>query len=352
MTRRVARGAAIGILALAILGLGVWGTLAIWFRTPLGPALQAPAAAAWGLLSLAVLAILLLSPRRRAATAVYALAVAALLAWWSAIVPTNHRDWAIDVSRPSTGQIAGNRLVVYNVRNFDWRTETDMTPRWEDRIYDLDKLVSADLYADYWSGEAIAHTIVSFGFADGTYLAWSIELRRKHKQPFSALAGFFKESELIYIAADERDAIRLRTNIRHEDLRLYRLKVPVAVARGFLEAYIAEANALAAAPAWYNTLTSNCTTLVFRMAKLVEPGIPFDWRVLLSGYFPAYAYDRGALDTSLPFEELRRRASISERAIEADGTPQPLFSELLRVDIPGIAPCERCVATASGTIAD
>ncbi|WP_244642226.1 Lnb N-terminal periplasmic domain-containing protein [Chelatococcus reniformis] len=347
MTRRGARGAAIGILALAILGFGVWGTLAVWFRSPLGPALQAPAAVAWALLSLAALAVLLLSSRRWTAVAIYALAIAALLGWWSTIHPSNHRDWAVDVSRPATGEITGNRLVVRNVRNFDWRTEADMTPRWEERSYDLDKLVSVDLYADYWAGEAIAHTIVSFGFADGTYLAWSIELRRRQKQAFSALAGFFKESELIYIAADERDAIRLRTNIRHEDLRLYRLKVPAATARGFLEAYVAEANALAAKPVWYNTLTSNCTTLVFRMAKLVEPGIPFDWRVLLSGYFPAYAYDRGALDTSLPFAELARRSRISQRAIEADDAPQPLFSELLRVDIPGIAPCERCVAGGS-----
>jgi hypothetical protein len=345
VTARIGRGAILAVLAAAIAGLGVWGSLALWFRTPFGAALQWPVATLWAAASLAVLVALARGGRRRwQAIAFYGLAVAVLIGWWSTILPSNDRNWAIDVSRPTTAEIRGDTLVVHNVRNFGWRSESEPEPRWEERTYDLRKLQSVDLFADYWAGEAIAHILVSFGFADGTYLAWSIELRRKDKQAFSSLAGFFKESELIYIAADERDVIRLRTNIRHEDLRLYRLKVPPAMARGFLEAYVARANALAARPVWYNTLTSNCTTLVFQMARLVEPGIPFDWRVLVSGYFPEYAYDRGALDTSLPFDELSRRARISPRAMEADDVPQPEFSKLLRADIPGIAPCDRCMA--------
>lgn len=339
MIARFSRFALIISIALLIVAFGVWGTLAIWFRTPLGAGLQLPAALAWGALSIAAFVAVLALPRRRWVSAgVYGLALVALLAWWSTIRPSNHRDWAIDVREPSTATIVGDTLTVHNVRNFEWRSESDATPRWETRTYDLKTLRSVDLYADYWASEAIAHTIVSFGFADGTYLAWSIELRRLDKQAFSALAGFFKESELVYIAADERDAIRVRTNIRHEDLRLYRLRVPPDLARRFLEVYVAEANELAARPAWYNTATSNCTTLVFKLAKLVEPGIPFDWRVLLSGYFPAYAYDQGALDKALPFKELRERAKVSDRAIAADGVPQPLFSQAIRAGIPGIDP--------------
>ena len=195
-----------------------------------------------------------------------------------------------------------------------------------------------DLIADYWAGEAIAHTMVSFGFSDGQFLVWSIEMRRLKTQAYSALAGFFKQAELITLAGDERDMIRLRTNVRQEDLRLYRLTVSPEVARNALLTYVDEANQLAKEPRWYNTATTNCTTVVFKIANVVEPGIPFDRRVLLSGYFPDYAYDHKALDQSLPFAELRKRAEIATRAKAADDAESGAFSQAIRSGIPGIAP--------------
>ena len=164
----------------------------------------------------------------------------------------------------------------------------------------LSKLVSIDLIADYWAGEAIAHTMVSFGFSDGQFLVWSIEMRRLKTQSYSAVAGFFKHAELVILAGDERDMIRLRTNVRPEDLRLYRLRSSPEVARRALLTYVDEANELAKEPRWYDTATTNCTTVVFNIAKVVEPDIPHDPRVVLSGYFPDYAYDHKALDQSLP----------------------------------------------------
>lgn len=335
--RRILRALLLLVYALLILSLGAWGTLALWYRLPFGPEVRTGAAIAWALLMLGLLVALFIAPRNRVMGS-FVIAVSMLLGWWSTLQPSNARDWAPDVARTVRGEINGDILVLTDVRNFDWQTQADFTPRWEVRTYDLSQLVSMDLIADYWDGEAIAHTMVSFGFSDGRYLVWSVEMRRRRSDVFSAIAGFFKQAELAILAGDERDMVRLRTNIRPEDLRVYRLTTGPVVAREALLAYVAEANDLADKPRWYNTATTNCTTVVFKIAKAVEPGVPLDWRVMVSGYFPDYAYDHGALDQSLPFPELRERAKLSARAKAADTEPSAEFSKAIRAGVPGIAP--------------
>jgi hypothetical protein len=332
---RFFRGLLLVAFVLAVIGFAAWGTLALWYRAPM-PALRIALCAAYGAVMLGAVVAFVVGPRRRA-IGVIALCAAAILAWWSTLAPSNMRDWAPEVAHTVRGAAAGDILTLTDVRNFEWRTEDAFTPQWETRAYDLSKIASVDLIADYWAGEAIAHTLVSFGFSDGKFLVWSIELRKARGQAWSALAGFFKESELVMLAGDERDLIRLRTNIRGEDLRLYRLKADPEQARKALLAYVAAANDLADAPQWYNTATTNCTTNVFKIARIVEPGFPLDWRVFVSGYFPDYAYDRHALDDSLPFAELRERAKIAARAKAADAAPSAVFSQAIRLGIPGVA---------------
>jgi hypothetical protein len=334
--RRFGRFCAGALVLLVVLGLAAWGALALWYRAPFAPPFRASLAAAWCVVGLVAL-VLYFRGRWRLAAATLGCAMALLFGWWSTLLPSNHRDWAVELSRAPRGSINGDTLTIGDVRDFDWRSEEDFTPRWETRVYDLRQLASVDLVADYWAGEAIAHTIVSFGFADGRYLAWSIELRRDKTQHFSAIEGFFKQAELIALAGDERDLIRLRTNARREDLRLYRLRVGPEAARAALVAYVDEANDLADHPRWYNTATTNCTTVVFKIARMVEPGAPLDWRVLFSGYFPDFAYDHGVLDTSLPFPALREASKISTRAINADASTSESFSRAIRAGLPEVA---------------
>lgn len=327
-------------LSFSIAGIGVYGALALWYHPPFDAALRDATAAAWLLFSLFA-AFRVLRPaasptRRRVTTIAGAALIGFFFGWWSTILPSETRDWATDVSRPATATLAGDTLVVQNVRDFDWRSETDFTPRWETRRYDIDKLASLDLIADYWMGEPIAHIMMSFGFTDGRYLLWSIELRRTHAQSFSVVAGFFRAAELIYLAADERDALRLRAKVRDEDLRIYRVRASPEKIRAMLMAYVDEANALAAQPAWYNTIISNCTTMIFKMAKLTGSQIPLDWRVLASGYFPDYAYAQGLLDTALPMDILRERSKISATALRSDNLSQPDYSRALRAGLPGM----------------
>ena len=266
------------------------------------------------------------------ALAVYAASFALFLAWWATIRPTNDRNWTPDVARTVTATIDGDRLVVKNVRNFTWRSDTDFDQRWEQRTYNLSNVTDVDLIMSYWSGEAIAHTIVSFGFDDAARLAFSIETRKESHEGYSSIAGFFKEYELAMVAADERDVVRVRSNVRGEDVRIYRLRMTPANAQLLLREYVQEINDLAREPRFYNTLTANCTNLVFDMVRVIHPGLPLDIRVLLSGYLPNYAYDLGATDTNVSFERLRETAKVHDNAVQAD--TDPLFSARIREGIP------------------
>src|SRR4051795_40512 len=274
----------------------------------------------------------LATKRRWIAFAVYCVLLISFLGWWATIVPRNDRKWAPDVARNVTATIDDDRLKIMNVRNFIWRTTTDFDQNWEKRTYQISQVSDVDLIMSYWMGEAIAHTIVSFGFRNGDRLAFSIEVRKENDESFSTIGGFFKLYELTIIAADERDVVRLRSNIRGEDVRVYRLRITPDHAQKLLREYVDEANDLAYTPRFYNTLTSNCTTLAFELMRAVHPGLPLDARIILAGYLPNYAYELGATDTSMSFEELSQLSRIGHRAMLADFDPD--FSAKIREGLP------------------
>ena len=334
MTRLLFRAA----LSLVLLLPTAWAVLALHYQLPLPAPWPTVAGVAWVLFALATIALVW---RRHTARALltYGVAFAMLLTWWVRIEPSDTRDWAADVARHVTARQEGSVLTLMNVRNFDWRSDTDYTPRWETRRYDLDKLQSVDMAVSYWMGPAIAHTLVSFGFDDGKggseQLAFSIEIRKERAEQFSAIAGFFKKFELSLVAADERDILRVRTNVRGEDVFLYRVTMTPEARRALLLAYVAEADSLTKAPQFYNTLTANCTTIVYGMAQRIVGGLPLDWRLLASGYLPEYLYDMNALAPGQTLDALRAAGRITLRAKAAD--TDPAFSKAIRVGVPGMA---------------
>lgn len=327
------------LLALSLLLiLGIWGGLALWYQLPSPSWLKVIVIGAWSALGLAALSALcgwLPSGAGEWTPAAFVLCLVTLLAWWTSIVPSHQRIWADDVARMLESRVDGNQVTLSNVRNFTWRGEQDYDVNWETRHYDLSQLRSADLVLSYWMGPAIAHTLVSFGFADGRRLVFSLEIRKEKGEAFSAIGGFFRQFETVIVAADESDIIRTRTNARGEDVYLYRLNLKPDQLRVVFLGYLDRAAELHGHPRFYNTLTSNCTTIVFELARSLSPTLPLDYRLLASGYFADYAFDHGGLVPGQGFAELKQAGHITARALATK--PGDDFARAIRVSVPGIS---------------
>lgn len=266
------------------------------------------------------------------------LAVFALvLAWWLIIPASNNRDWQPDMATLVWADITGDQVTIHNVRNNDYRTETDFTVQYYDKKFDLAQLKGVDLFLAYWGSPKIAHTMMSFDFGKQGNVCFSIETRKEKGEDYSTIKGFFRQYEIIYIVADERDLVRLRTNYREkgkgEDVYLYRLNVSPEVARKVFLSYLEEVNRLKDRPEWYNALTGNCTTSIRQHTMPYNPNPRLDWRLVVNGYIDEMLYERKTIDTSLPFAELKKRSYINQKAQTAD--QDPAFSQLIRMGLPG-----------------
>jgi len=319
------------VLAIATL----WAVGALYFDLPVAW-LRAPLALGYGI---AMLALLIFVKGFWRKTGFVAIGFAAVLAWWLTINPTGNKAWQPDVARTAWADINGDEITLHDMRNFDYRTETDYTPHWETRVFHLSNLTGVEYAITYWGSPWIAHPMVSFQFSDALPVVFSVETRKSVGQSYSSVAGLYRQYELIYIPADERDLIRLRTNYRKgEDVYLYRTAVPANHARALFLAYLGQLNQLHKRPQFYNQLTDNCTTNI-RVANIEAhegKAPPWNWRVLLTGKSDELLYQRGLLDRSLPFATIKERSYINKKAQAADASPD--FSQLIRVGLPDPAP--------------
>ncbi len=322
----------LGVLLLAFAGLitAAWTFGAVWYDGPFGAGNKMTAA----LVATALLAVLLFVRPFRPKLGLFAALFVVVLIWWLTLAPTNNANWQPDVARLAWADIQGDEVTFHNVRNCDYRTETDYTPHWETRTVRLSQITGIDLAIDYWGSLWIAHPIASFQFADAPPLCFSIETRKKVGQAYSTIGGLYRQFELIYVVADERDVIRVRTNYRKEDIYLYRTTISPAQARERFLEYIHSLNALRNQPRWYNAMTTNCTTSI-RTQRPPNERLPWDWRILLNGKGDEMMYERHLLVTGgLPFTELKAHSLIDARARAANDFTD--FSKLIREGLPGI----------------
>ena len=235
--------------------------------------------------------------------------------------PSLDREWKKGEERLAWADFEGRRVRVHNVRNARYRSVDDFDVAWEERTYDLDRLRSAWFVVEPFSDfRGPAHTLMSFGFEGGDYLAVSVELRKEEGETFSPVLGLLRQFELMYVVGDERDLIQLRTNHCHDQVYLYPVRAPRERIEQMFVSMLRRANDLRREPEFYNTLTSSCTTnIVSHVNELVPGRVPLSYKVLLPAYSDELAYDLGLIDTDLPFEEAKRRFNINDEALRYAG---------------------------------
>jgi hypothetical protein len=291
-----------------------WGTLAIYYSNLPWGELRLTLAAAFA--AFAVWACWV-SPRR-GMSAAFLVVFFAVVVWWISIAPSHDRQWRPEVAVMPRAIIDGDRVRITGVRNFDYRSRNDFTVRYEEREIRLSHLTALDFLVSYWSEGPVGHTFLSFIFDDAPPLSISIETRPEVGESFAPIASLFKQFELIYVVGDERDLVRVRTNYRKENVYLYRLNASADDARRLLLVYLARINELADRPEFYHLLSNSCTINIVRYANAAGRVGRFDIRHLLNGLVDSYLYHSGRVDTSLPFDELRRRSLINVAARAAD----------------------------------
>jgi hypothetical protein len=253
---------------------------------------------------------------------------------WLSIRASNDRTWAPEVKNIPWAKIHGDTATIHNVRNFTYRTETDFDSVYESRSFRLSELTEVDMLVTYWAGKSIAHVMVSFGFNNRDFIAFSIETRKEVGEEYSAINGFFRNYELTYVVAGERDVIGVRTNHRNPEERVHVLRTRMALKNGrklFLE-YLNRINQLKEKPRFYNTLTTNCTTQILDQVKALGVRASYNWKILLSGYVPEYLYETDTLMPGMPLAEIMSKSLVNERAKQFIN--DPLFSTHIREGIP------------------
>jgi len=310
----------------------IWGTLAIYYSNLPWPWLRLLLAATFAAFGVWAVWVSHRPPMRWAFAALFLV----VCVWWAAIPPSNQRDWRPEVAVTPRAIITGDRVRIMNVRDFDYRDRDNFTVRYVERDVSLSHLTGVDFYVSFWMAGPVGHTFLSFTFDNAPPVSISIETRPEVGQGYSPIASLFKQYELIYIVGEERDLVRVRTNYRDEEVFLYHLRVSPEAARRLFLVYLERINELHAQAEWYHLLSDNCTINIVRYANRVGRSGGFDIRHLLNGWIDRYFYSTGLVNTSMPFEELRRRSNITE-ASRGAGSGEDYWQRI-RAGLPPASP--------------
>jgi hypothetical protein len=308
--------------------LTAWCTLAIYYSNLPWPALRLALAICFAAVTIWVLWL----SRLRLKTPIFVVLCLAVVVWWIFIPPSHDRPWRPEVAVMPWAIIDGDRVRITGVRHFEYRSRDDFTVHYEEREVQLSHLTGLDFFVSYWSEGPVAHTFVSFIFDNALPLSISIETRPEIGEGFDPLASLFKQFELIYVVGDERDLVRLRTDYRNETVYLYHLNTLPGDVRRLFMIYLKRINELADKAEFYHLLTNSCTINIIRYANAAGRVGRFDIRHLFNGLIDSYLYHSGRVNTTLPFEELRRRSLINGAAQAADDAPD--FSDRIRASVP------------------
>ncbi|MFT4020795.1 MAG: DUF4105 domain-containing protein [Acinetobacter sp.] len=315
-TQKLANGLLHLLFSLFVVAVSCWLCLALWIQMPLGNLFTPLLIVLWLVFSCVILGIYFSRAfiSRPIDFLIFIVGFLLGLAWYFNIQPRQDRDWNPEVARILDYQRHGHLVTLNNVRNFRWHQDGTFEQHWQTRHIDLNKITGVNMVASYWMGPQIAHTLVSFDFADQQPLVFSLEIRKEKTEDFSAIGGFFRKYELSLIAADEQDIIFTRSNVRHEQVYFFPIDMPKQQLQELFLEYLQTSDRLREQPSWYNTLTSNCTTIVFDMVRaILQQPFPKDYRIILSGYLPNYLYDHHVLDHHWSMQTWYQKAHINPR---------------------------------------
>ncbi|MBE9577892.1 MULTISPECIES: DUF4105 domain-containing protein [Moraxella] len=311
--------------------------MALWVHKPFGELGTQVFMVFWACLAMSLTGFFITRAifRRRTDLAVYLVCFGVGLGWYFGMDAKNDRIWHDEVAKIIQYEKQGDIVTLHNVRNFRWYDKDNYEINWETRQYNLQELETFELIISDWGLDKIVHTMASFGFKNGEKLSFSIEIRKESHESFSAIGGFFRQFELGLVVGDEKDLIYSRTNVRGEDVYIYPVDLSKESVRELFLLYLQKGESLNHEARWYNTLISNCSTLIFDMMAQIEP-IPIDYRALLAGLLPEYLLDEKAIDTRYTADEWRAMAHANPyvgHLIKTDMDSDE-FSRLIRQGLP------------------
>ncbi|WP_180171777.1 DUF4105 domain-containing protein [Acinetobacter sp. YH12023] len=337
MFKKIGRSILHALFSVFVLCSSIWLCAALWIQQPAGWLGSRIIIGIWIAFALSILGIYITQHffSRRKDVLIYIVGFICGLFWYFGMEARQDREWNPEVAEILHYEKQGNLITLHNVRNFDWHADGSYTPRWETRQYDLSQINGVNIITSYWMGPQIAHTLVSFDFADRPPLTFSIEIRKEKTEEFSAIGGFFRKYELSLIASDEKDIIYTRSNTRGEQVYFFPVNMPKSEMQALFVEYLHKADELRTQPKWYNTLTSNCTTLVFDMIQAVSKHqLPTDYRLFASGYLPNYLYDLHAIDQNWDMKTWYQKAHVNPRVSQIKQLSSEQYSKLIRQGLP------------------
>lgn len=338
--RALGMGALHFVFSLFVILSSIWLCLALWIQEPWGWLFSRILIGTWIAFALSILGIYVSRHffSRTKDALLYIIIFVLSLFWYFGLEARQDREWSPEVARILNYERQGNIVTLNNVRNFKWYPNGRFDEHWESREYDLDQITGVNIITSYWMGPQIAHTLVSFDFANSKPLTFSIEIRKEKTEEFSAIGGFFRKFEVSLVASDEKDIIYTRSNIRNEQVYFFPVNMPKVEMKALFEEYLHQADELKQQAKWYNTLTSNCTTLVFDMVQAVSnQKLPTDYRLLASGYLPNYLYDLGALNQNWDMKTWYQRAHINPKMAQLEHSKDQNtvdYSQIIRSGLP------------------
>lgn len=338
--RALGMGALHFVFSLFVILSSIWLCLSLWIQEPWGWLFSRILIGSWIAFALSILGIYVSRHffSRTKDVLLYIIIFVLSLFWYFGLEARQDREWSPEVARILNYERQGDIVTLNNVRNFNWYPNGQFDERWESREYDLDQITGVNIITSYWMGPQIAHTLVSFDFANTKPLTFSIEIRKEKTEEFSAIGGFFRKFEVSLVASDEKDIVYTRSNIRNEQVYFFPVNMPKAEMKALFEEYLHQADELNQQAKWYNTLTTNCTTLVFDMVQAVSnQELPTDYRLLASGYLPNYLYDLGALNRNWDMKTWYQRAHINPKMAQvehSDDQNTADYSQIIRSGLP------------------